>query len=384
MVASPRAALREKLLKIIGSLPAPAMEAAGGAEALLKLKQGRYSTLLLDQRIEDLDVHELVATIRRRYPKLNVVVLNREDEVQEIPCRLGAGTLDESSARTSPVARAAAQWSGSFELCGDVVEDTSPRVDPLPGMVGESAQIQRVYRLARLVAARDTAVLIMGATGTGKELVARGIHALSSRSRGPFVVVNCAATPETLLETELFGFARGPFTGASQSQLGRIHVAHNGTVLLDEVGDLPLGMQAKLLRFVQEGEVQRLGSSDVFRVNVRVIASTSADLFARIREKQFREDLYYRLAVYPLELPPLRDRAQDILPLAGHFLDSFCRQSRCPQKLLGSDAAQSLLQYPWPGNVRELRHRIERAFVLAETREQIRARDLAMPSEQPD
>lgn len=385
MVASPRAALREKLLEIIGSVPAPVMEAAGGAEALLKLKGSRCSTLLLDQRIEDLDVEELVATIRKRYPKLNVVVLNREEDLKELPCQFGDGSFDEGSAQKSQIAlAAAAQWGDPPRAAPDTSEKPAARVDPLPGMIGESPQMQQIYRLVRLVARRDTSVLIVGATGTGKELVARGIHELSARSRGPFVVVNCAAIPESLLEAELFGFTRGAFTGAIQSRLGRIHAAHGGTLLLDEVGELPLSMQAKLLRFVQEGEVQRLGSADLFRVNARVIASTNTDLFQRVREKQFREDLYYRLAVFPLDLPPLRDRAQDILALARHFLETFCRQAGCPQKSLAPDIADRLLEYSWPGNVRELQHRIERAFVLAEAREQIRAEDLTMPSEQPD
>jgi transcriptional regulator with GAF, ATPase, and Fis domain len=193
-------------------------------------------------------------------------------------------------------------------------------------------------------------------------------------------VVNCAAIPESLLEAELFGFTRGAFTGAFQSRTGRIHAAHGGTLLLDEVGELPLSMQAKLLRFVQEGEVQRLGSTEAVRADVRLIAATNADLQQRVREKQFREDLYYRLAVFPVKLPPLRDRAEDILPLAQHFLESLCRQESAPQKIFTAEAIHILCEHNWPGNVRELRHVIERAFVLSEARPQIRAEDLSMPS----
>jgi transcriptional regulator with GAF, ATPase, and Fis domain len=251
-------------------------------------------------------------------------------------------------------------------------------------MIGTSQGIQQIYRLARLVAPRDTAVLIVGETGTGKELVARGIHDLSRRSKGPFMVVNCAAIPESLLEAELFGFTRGAFTGAFQSRLGRIHAAHGGTLLLDEVGELPLGMQAKLLRFVQEGEVQRLGSADVFRVDARLIASTNADLLQRVREKQFREDLYYRLSVFPVDLPPLRERTGDTLPLAQHFLDGFCRASGVAPKAFSLEAANLLQHYHWPGNVRELQHAVERAFVLAESNLQIRAENLAMLTGTPD
>ncbi|HXJ17433.1 MAG TPA: sigma-54 dependent transcriptional regulator, partial [Candidatus Polarisedimenticolia bacterium] len=262
-------------------------------------------------------------------------------------------------------------------------EAPAAEIEPFPGMIGASCKMQQVYRLARLVAPRDTVVLIVGATGTGKELVARGIHALSRRSDRPFVVVNCAAIPESLLEAELFGFTRGAFTGAVQSRLGRIHAAHGGTLVLDEVGELPLSMQAKLLRFVQEGEVQRLGSADLFRVDVRLIAATNADLLQRVREKQFREDLYYRLAVFPLELPPLRNRAEDISSLAQHFLEILCRQAGTPRKVFSTEAECILRKRHWPGNVRELQHAIERAFVLAEAREQIRSEDLIMPSDVP-
>ena len=194
----------------------------------------------------------------------------------------------------------------------------------------------------------------------------------------PFIVVNCAAIPESLLEAELFGFTRGAFTGAVQSRLGRIHAAHGGTLLLDEVGELPLSMQAKLLRFVQEGEVQRLGSSDLFRVDARLIAATNADLLHRVREKQFREDLYYRLAVFPINLPPLRDRFEDILPLAQHFLKALALDANIPPKTFSVEAAAVLQKYSWPGNVRELQHSVERAFVMAEGNEQIRSVDLSM------
>jgi transcriptional regulator with GAF, ATPase, and Fis domain len=248
-------------------------------------------------------------------------------------------------------------------------------------MIGSSLRMQQLYRLARLVAPRDTAVLIAGPTGTGKELVARGIHAYGKRSRGPFVVVNCAAIPESLLEAELFGFTRGAFTGAVQSRLGRIHAAQGGTLLLDEVGELPLGMQAKLLRFVQEGEVQRLGSADLFRVDTRLISATNVDLLQRVKEKQFREDLYYRLAVFPLHLPPLRLRPEDILPLAQHFLGLLCAEAQCREKRFTLEAVQQLRQHAWPGNVRELQHGVERAFVLAEANEQIGAEYLSLGSE---
>jgi transcriptional regulator with GAF, ATPase, and Fis domain len=389
LVASPRADFRRQVLKSIAPAAPPAEEAAGGADALLKLGENEFGTLLLDPRLDDLDVEELVATIRTRHPAVNVVVLDRESPSEQLSFELA----DDSVENGTPVP-AAQEAADEFQAANEersrasdyLPEEPqrssvgeSAQTDPLPDMIGTSRTMQQICRLARLVAPRNTAVLIVGATGTGKELVARGIHALSRRSRGPFVVVNCAAIPESLLEAELFGFTRGAFTGAFQSRLGRIHAAHGGTLLLDEVGELPLSMQAKLLRFVQEGEVQRLGSADLFRVDARLIAATNADLLQRVREKQFREDLYYRLSVFPLNLPPLRNRPEDILPLAEHFLDGLCRQSGLPRKVLSLEASRLLRAHLWPGNVRELQHSIERAFVLAEGREQIRAEDFSMP-----
>ena len=380
MVASPRAALREKLLKIIGPVSPPSIEAAGGAEALLKLKEGRCSTLLLDQRIEDLDVEELVGTIRERYPKLNVVVLGCDDDVKSLPCEFGNGAFRQSLLERSPVARAAAAYWGGRLSPGAVAVDGATGVEPLPGMIGDSVPMREVYRLARLVAARDSAVLIAGDTGTGKEMVARGIHQLSPRRAGPLVVVNCAAIPETLLEAELFGLVRG----AVEPGLGPMHSAEGGVLLLDEVGELPPSAQSKLLRFVQEGQGRRVGGSDAFRLNARVIASTSVGLLERVREGRFRKDLYFRLAVFPIELPPLRDRAQDILRLARHFLDSLCSRAGLPSKNFNSRAENRLLLHSWPGNVRELQHCVERAFVLAQERGEIEEPDLALSSERLD
>jgi transcriptional regulator with GAF, ATPase, and Fis domain len=256
-------------------------------------------------------------------------------------------------------------------------------VEPLPGMMGDGPGLEQIYRLARLVSPRQTTVLITGETGTGKELVARGIHQISPRAKCPFAVVNCAAIPEQLLEAELFGHARGAFTGAVTSRLGRIHVAQGGTLFLDEVGELPLSMQAKLLRFLQDGEVQRLGSSDVFRVDVRVISATNIDLLRSVHEKQFRQDLYYRLAVFPIELPPLRQRREDILPLASHFLDSLCEQAEYPIKEISLAAAAYLRQYSWPGNVRELQHAVERAFILAGDEQHLRTAHFSLLDQAP-
>jgi transcriptional regulator with GAF, ATPase, and Fis domain len=228
--------------------------------------------------------------------------------------------------------------------------------------MGSSPAMLRLSGMVRRVAKRDITVLLTGETGTGKEVIAQAVHRLSPRAGRPFVTVNCAAIPEALLESELFGYVRGAFTGAVQSRMGRLHTAHGGVLFLDEIGEMPMGLQAKLLRFLESGEVQRLGSPDLFRVDVRVIAATNAALKVRIAERQFREDLYYRLAVFPIELPPLRSRGTDVLILARHFLEHICGRAAA----FDESSERWLLSQGWRGNVRELRHCIERASVLWE------------------
>jgi transcriptional regulator with GAF, ATPase, and Fis domain len=243
----------------------------------------------------------------------------------------------------------------------------------LRGMVGDSAVMKHVYALTHMVAARDTTVLITGESGTGKDLIAQSIHMISPRQKSPFVVVNCAAIPEALLEAELFGYAKGAFTGAMQSRIGRIHAAHGGTLFLDEIGDMPLALQSKILRFVEQGEVQRLGSNDNLRVDVRVVAATNAALPHLVKQKLFREDLYYRLAVFPIKLPPLRERQGDVTGLAHYFASKFS-----PGAFLTPEAIDALHQHDWPGNVRELRNVMERASILAGAERELTARDIVI------
>ena len=243
-------------------------------------------------------------------------------------------------------------------------------------MIGEAEGMQRVYRLTRLVARRMTTVMVLGATGTGKELVAQAIHQLSPRAAKPLAVVNCAAIPEALLESELFGHVRGAFTGAVQGYAGRIHLAQGGTLFLDEVGELPLSLQAKLLRFLDQKEVQRLGSSEALKVDVRVVAATNANLARWVEQGRFRSDLYYRLSAFPLELPSLAERADDILRLAEHFLREIAAAAQCRPAVLDSQAVGRLEAHSWPGNVRELQQVMERASILAEGSPQIRSEHL--------
>jgi transcriptional regulator with GAF, ATPase, and Fis domain len=243
----------------------------------------------------------------------------------------------------------------------------------LRGMIGDSEPMQRTWAVTRMVAARNTTVLITGESGTGKDLLAQEIHLISTRRSQPFIVVNCSAIPETLLEAELFGFTKGSFTGAMQSRIGRIHAAHGGTLFLDEIGDMPFSLQSKILRFLEQGEVQRLGGNDNLKVDVRVVAATNSDLKKMVANQQFREDLYYRLAVFPIHLPPLRERMDDLEELALSFAARFL-----PGVLLSRSALEVLAQYNWPGNIRELRNAIERATILVGSENEIKAEHIML------
>jgi DNA-binding NtrC family response regulator len=248
------------------------------------------------------------------------------------------------------------------------------------GLIGASEAMERLCEMVRLVAGRRGTVLLTGETGSGKEVLARAIHAAGNRSSRPFVAVNCSAIPATLLESELFGHVRGAFTGANLPRIGRFEQAQGGTIFLDEIGDLDLELQTKLLRVLQERELQRLGSSETIRLDVRVIAATHVDLAARIRRGAFREDLYYRLKVIPLAVPPLRSRKSDIRPLADHILRKVCRSEEIPQRSLSPAATMLLMQHTWPGNVRELENVLERAVALSGERLVLTEQDFDLPN----
>jgi len=400
IVASANKELRKRILRRLRAQSWTVEEAMGGAEALSLVEAGAFGALLLDRWLPDLEVAELVEIVKARHPHVQVLLLGSEAEERCVVERLSqseSSRLDFPKAQEPQERETKAEGSrephGSHPLlpfptregnqgwgdeAGGIATEIK-REEPLPGMIGTSSAMQRAYHLARLVIPRDTTVLIMGETGTGKELMARAIHNLGPRSRQPFVIVNCAAIPETLLESELFGYSRGAFTGAFQSRLGRIHAAHSGTLFLDEVGSLPLAMQGKLLRFLQEGEVQRLGSPDVFRVDVRVIAATNVVLARALSEGRFNDALYYRLCVFPILLAPLRERRHDILPLATHFLEALCRGAALPCKSIPYEVGKALEAYSWPGNVRELKHIVERAFILSESGPMLRAEHIDLP-----
>jgi DNA-binding NtrC family response regulator len=380
LVASPSTRVRQRVLESLRSPVRRFEQASGGAEALVHLESGGWQVLFVDRRLPDLDAEELSQTVRQRFPGIEVVLLDAEshaesanpaekEEKEDLLPEMWPAPAAEQNAeqneeqnenRLLPAARAAQS----------ILES------PLPGMIGNSRIMQPVYRLARLLAPRNTTVLITGPTGCGKEVVARALHHLSPRAARTFAVVNCAAIPETLLEAELFGYARGAFTGAMQSYAGRIQTAQGGTLFLDEIGEMPLSLQPKLLRFLEQKELQRLGSAEVVRVDARVVSATNAHLLSLVREGKFREDLYYRLCGFPIEIPPLRDRSEDIAPLAAHFLEKYA--SSLPAPHLSVPALQLLKIHPWAGNIRELQNVIERALILSADQAVIRPEHLLL------
>lgn len=251
----------------------------------------------------------------------------------------------------------------------------------LEGVLTASPEMLGVCRTIEKVAPSDATVLVLGESGTGKELVARSLHSLSRRADGPFIAINCAAIPETLLESELFGYEKGAFTGAAKTTLGKIETAAGGTLFLDEIGDLPFPLQAKLLRFLQERVIERVGGRKEIPVDVRVVCATHKDLQTLIGESKFREDLYYRVSEISVRIPPLRERVGDVLLLGRAFLERYSRQHGSQMHRFGKDALAALENYHWPGNVRELENRVKRAVIMAEHK-QVTARDLELSGEQ--
>jgi|CZKY01.1.fsa_nt_gi DNA-binding NtrC family response regulator len=385
LVASPSTVVRQRVLESLRSPVRRFEQATGGAEALVHLESGFWQVLFLDRRLPDLDAEELSHTVRQRFPGIEVVLLDPEVDPEVDPKSDAEPTAAEergdllpetcpavdpstshvgADALIRPAERSSAKDGAEGEVL-PAARAAHPILEaPLPGMIGNSRIMQPVYRLARLLAPRNTTALITGPTGCGKEIVARAIHHLSPRAARAFAVVNCAAIPETLLEAELFGYTRGAFTGAMQSYAGRIQAAQGGTLFLDEIGEMPLSLQPKLLRFLEQKELQRLGSSEVVRVDARVISATNTHLLSLVREGKFREDLYYRLCAFPIEIPPLRERPEDIAQLAAHFLEKYASRRPAPQ--LSAQALQLLKTQPWAGNIRELQNVIERALILSE------------------
>ena len=363
LIVSSNEELRRELILRLQSDQWTLDQVASGAEALEKIDAGTISMVLMDPNLPDLKVDEFKAIVQAQYPYVTVIPINPHTG-QPIMATPSPDSICFEIVRK--IERAPFRMGNAVSNCATGEVDSIP--GSLPGFIGMAPAVHRLCSVVRLVAPRDTTVLITGESGTGKDVVARAVHQLSARRLKPFVVINCAAIPEALLEADLFGFVKGAFTGAVQSKIGRIHAAQGGTLFLDEIGDLPLGLQSKLLRFLEQGEVQRLGSTDTFRVDVRVIGATNANLRRRVQEHNFREDLFYRLSIFPIELSPLRERMEDLPLLTQSFLTKFCPHN----VTLNPGAVSLLLQHTWPGNVRELRNVIERASILVAQGREIR------------
>lgn len=346
------------------------IEARDEAEAVHALRNSRPGVVLSDLRLPGGDGFGVLRAAKELDAELPVIVMTAFGSIQDAVSAIREGALDFLAKPVDPdhlllmVERAMAQRRLATENILLKEELASRRGAPL--MVGDDPKLKLVTLALHRAAATDTTVLIEGESGTGKELFARTLHALSPRADGPFVAINCAAIPETLLETELFGHEKGAFTGASARKPGRFELAHRGTLFLDEIGDLPLTLQAKILRALEEKRFERIGGTTVIQVDVRVVAATNRNLKAAVAARQFREDLYFRLSVFPITVPPLRDRADDIPTLARFFVERYCRELKKKPLAFAPSAVEEMRRYPWPGNVRELQNCIERAVILTE------------------
>ena len=346
------------------------VEARDQREAEAELHASRPAVVLSDLRLPEGDGLGVLRAAKEFDPDTPVIVMTAFGSVQDAVAAMKEGALDFLAKPVDPdhlllmVERALAQRRLSTENL--LLKEELAQRRGAPQIVGDDTKLKQVSVALHRAAATDTTVLLEGESGTGKELFARTLHALSPRADGPFVAINCAAIPETLLETELFGHEKGAFTGAANRKPGKFELAHRGTLFLDEIGDLPLSLQAKILRALEEKRFERVGGTVPIQVDVRVVAATNRNLKAAVAARQYREDLYFRLSVFPITIPPLRDRPRDIPTLARYFIDRYCRDLTKKPLALSEAAERELQQYPWPGNVRELQNCIERAVILTE------------------
>ena len=382
LVADDERNLRDSMVKLLSSEGIEARGAADGFEARAMLQNEAFDGMILDVRMPRLDGLALLSWLREEGPAVPVIVVSAYGDVRDAVQAMKLGARDYLVKPFDPEelllrlrrlleesALAGRVEAGRLALEAD---------DPGAAFIGSGERMAAVRALVGKVAPTPSTVLITGESGTGKEVVARLIHALSANPRGPFVAINIGGIPDTLLESELFGYEKGAFTGAADRKRGMMELASSGTLFLDEIGDMPLALQVKLLRVLQERRVQRLGGTQPLPLNARIVAATNRDLEALLRGGKFREDLYYRLNVIRIEVPPLRERREDIPRLAGFFIEKLNRERG--RKVLGiePDAVARLSAYDFPGNVRELENRIERAYILA-AGDRIGTRDLGEP-----
>lgn len=345
-------ALREAVTLTLECAGHKVTAADGGPAALACLSRDAFNLVVSDLRMDPMDGIALLAAIRAAYPLLPVLLMTAYGDVDRAVAAMRAGACDFMSKPFAPA---------------DLLERVQRYAYVQPSydeLVAQDARTREVIQLAERVAASEATVMLTGESGSGKEVFARFIHARSPRSRGPFVAINCAAIPENLLEATLFGYEKGAFTGAQSAQAGKFEQAQGGTLLLDEISEMPLSLQAKLLRVLQEREVERVGGKHPIALDIRVLATSNRDMAAEVAAGRFREDLYYRLNVFPIAIPALRERPADIVPLAEHLLARHgARAGRAAR--FAADAAEKLAAYGWPGNVRELENVVQRALILA-------------------
>ena len=357
------------------------IEARDEPEAAAALQTARPGVVLSDLRLPKGDGFGVLRAAKDIDPELPVIVMTAFGSIQDAVAAMKEGALDFLAKPVDPdhlllmVERALAQRRLATENI--LLKEELAARRGAPQIVGEDPRLKQVSVALQRAAGTDTTVLLEGESGTGKELFARTLHALSPRADGPFVAINCAAIPETLLETELFGHEKGAFTGAANRKPGKFELAHRGTLFLDEIGELPLALQAKILRALEEKKFERVGGTSLLQVDVRVVAATNRNLRAAVAARQFREDLFFRLSVFPITIPPLRERQSDIPMLTKYFIERFCRDLNKKPLSLAPSAIDDLMTYGWPGNVRELQNCIERAVILTEG-DAIHARHLSL------
>ena len=387
LVVEDNATLRGGVAFALRATGSDVEEAASGDEALSRIHDaGRepFDVVLTDMRLPGADGLAVLRAARERDPRTSVVLMTAYGSIETAVEAMRSGAFDflQKPVDLEQIELRVARAVEHRRLIAEVTELRAERDARRAAqeIVGDSPALRAAVDLALRVAPTRSTVLITGETGTGKELIASLIHRSSPRAAGPLVKVNCAALPETLLESELFGHERGAFTGADRQRIGRFEQASGGTLFLDEVGDMSPATQAKLLRVVQEQEFQRLGGTRVLRTDARLVSATNQDLVARIREGSFREDLYFRLNVIRIHLPPLRERPDDLLALAHHFLRGFTREAGRPVRGFTDEALARIRNHPWPGNVRELHNTLERGVLMAEG-PRVGVEDLALPSQ---
>ena len=341
-----------------------------GEECLDKVELEHIDLVLLDMKLPGMDGIETFRQIKRLGYKFPVIMITAYGTVEKAVEAMKLGVYDFLSKPLNleelkvSVRNALAAQALKEEV--NILRSQLKERYAFANIIGNSKKMQEVYRMIDRVIQSDVNVLIQGESGTGKELVARAIHFNGPRKDGPFIDVSCAAIPEALLESELFGHEKGAFTDAVSKRIGKIERANGGTLFLDEIGEMSLSTQAKMLRVLEERTFEPLGSTRKVKVNIRIISATNKDLEAEAKQGKFREDLYYRIAVFPIYLPPLRDRKEDIPLLVAHFLKKFCKQANKEVKKVTQEAIEALMLYDWPGNVRELENVIQRAIVLTE------------------